>query len=160
MRKPAQPPWGVLLRTAREAAGETLEAAARACQAAGGPSMVRWSQIELGYGRRDGDYYEVPGSKRHVAHMAHYLHVTPERLITAGRPDAAAVLEEILLRTPVPEPADLAGDTDDLPPEDYQWDDPFFQRIWDDKRADRRVRWAMIQLGRAMAAAQPLRRTA
>lgn len=89
-----QPPAeGVLIRLARQARGLTPEAAAELT-----PIPIkggRWRQIESGYERKN------PPKRAYapdltLAHMAHAVGVTPERLEEAQRPEAADILREIL----------------------------------------------------------------
>lgn len=94
MDRPA-PPEATLIRTARKAAGLSIEAAA---EQAGALSFVRWSQIENGYESRGGQRRPIRGTDTHIAHMAHVVGISPERLEHAGRPDAAVVLREIILQ--------------------------------------------------------------
>lgn len=92
------PPEASLIRTARKAAGLTAEAAARAT--GGAVSPVYWRDVERGYGYRRGKRVRARASDRVLAHMAHAVRVTPERLTEAGRGDAATVLAEILGTAP------------------------------------------------------------
>jgi hypothetical protein len=85
------PPEGTLIRVAREARGLSPETAAEQTSIRLGGA--RWRQIERGYKGR-GQVVRAPA--RTLAHMAHLVGVTPERLREAGREDAAEVLEEIL----------------------------------------------------------------
>jgi transcriptional regulator with XRE-family HTH domain len=94
MSKPQPPPEAVLIRLAREAAHTRTADAAREA----GVSKARWSQIESGYESRQGTYEPVVARAVTLAHMAHAVGLTPARLEGAGRPDAAAVLAEILRR--------------------------------------------------------------
>lgn len=88
------PPEAVLIRRAREASGLRQPDAIALLRRRGYRiSPSRWSQIETG---RDGDKV-ARGSASAVAHMASAVGLTPERLREA-RPDAAEVLEEIILR--------------------------------------------------------------
>lgn len=62
-------------------------------------SVARWSQIETGQETRHGVRRPVNAKAGTIAHMAYAVGVTPERLAAeGGRPDAADVLREILLR--------------------------------------------------------------
>jgi len=112
MQKPEPPPEAVLLRLAREAARIKAPAAARAA----GISTARWSQIENGYETRLGGYKPVIARESTLAHMAHAAGVTPDRLTDVGRPDAAAVLREIIYtqqQSAPPESAELPEMTDE-----------------------------------------------
>lgn len=87
------PPEGVLIRLARQARGLSPEAAAELTpiQIRGG----RWRQIESGYERK------TPPKRAYapdltLAHMAHTVGVTPERLEGTGRTEAAEILREII----------------------------------------------------------------
>ncbi|MFM9634339.1 hypothetical protein ACKI10_43160 [Streptomyces galilaeus] len=89
-----QPPAeGLLIRLARQARGLSPEAAAKLTpiQISGG----RWRQIESGYERKSPPKRAFAPDLT-LAHMAHTVGVTPERLAAAGRPEAAEVLQEIL----------------------------------------------------------------
>lgn len=101
MSTPQPPPEAVVLRLARKAAGRRSPEVARAA----GISKARLSQIENGYETRFGQRRPVQGKDGTIAHLAATLGVGPERLEEAGRPDAAAVLREMLRNPPVPEPA-------------------------------------------------------
>jgi transcriptional regulator with XRE-family HTH domain len=104
MLPPTPPPEAVLIRLVREAAGLKLPAVARLA----GISKARWSQIETGYETRAGSYRQVKGRAVTVAHMAHAIGLAPERLATEGnRPDAAAVLREILHHPQPPPPLEV-----------------------------------------------------
>lgn len=86
-----------------------LPAAAKAA----GISKARWSQIESGFESRFGGYREVRGRAGTIAHMAAAVGLDPDRLETEGRrPDAAAVLREILRGA-------SAGPLISLNPDDY-----------------------------------------
>ncbi|WP_435600813.1 hypothetical protein [Streptomyces sp. C10-9-1] len=88
---PTPPPEASLIRLAREATGLSPESAA--AQAEIKLSGSRWRQIEAGY-RKDSDK-PVVARAHTLAHMAHAVGITPDRLEAAGRPDAAEVLQEI-----------------------------------------------------------------
>jgi transcriptional regulator with XRE-family HTH domain len=91
MSRPQPPPEAQLIRLAREAAHiRTADAAAKA-----DISKARWSQIETGYESRDGEYRSVIARAVTLAHMAHAVGLTPERLAETGRQDAAEILREI-----------------------------------------------------------------
>jgi transcriptional regulator with XRE-family HTH domain len=113
MSQPAPPPEAVLIRLVREAGNIKLPAAAKAA----GVSVARWSQIENGYEMRLGEARPVQGARSTIAHMAAAVGLTPGRLETEGaRPDAAAVLREILQR-PQPPPLEVvhSGSSDPAP---------------------------------------------
>jgi transcriptional regulator with XRE-family HTH domain len=117
MDKPQPPPEAVLIRRARLAGQVKAPAAARAA----GISIARWSQIENGYERRDGEYKPVRASDGLLAHMAHAVGVTPERLDEAGRSDAAEILREIGRR----------GGPDTRPAVVQEnWDHEYVRRLW------------------------------
>lgn len=126
MLPPIPPPEAVLIRLVREAAGLKLPAVARLA----GISKARWSQIETGYETRGGGHRQVKGRAVTIAHMAYAVGLTPERLETEGeRPDAAAVLREIL-HHPQPTPPALevvhSGESQQAPADAVQGilDDP------------------------------------
>lgn len=85
------PPEAVLIRRAREARGLSPAEAAARLSIRLGPR--RWRQLEDGYESRGGR--KVAAGDKQLAHMAHAVGLTPERLEEAGRPDAAAILREI-----------------------------------------------------------------
>lgn len=95
---PVAPPEAVLLRRVRQASRISLDQAARAVDI----SKAWLSAIETGHDTRtrSGDgTRSVRGGDEIIAALAHYLHVSPERLETEGqRPEAAAVLGEMLLK--------------------------------------------------------------
>ncbi|MFJ4631594.1 hypothetical protein [Streptomyces sp. NPDC088847] len=86
-------PEGALIRLARQARGMSPEVAAdlTPVQIKGG----RWRQIESGYDRKNPPKRSFAPALT-LAHMAHTVGATPERLSEAGRDDAAAILREIL----------------------------------------------------------------
>lgn len=89
---PPPPAEARLIRRAREARGLNPEdAAARVPLRLGGG---RWRQIEKGYERLT-PLKAVKARPTTLAHMAHAVGVTPERLAEAGRTDAADILREI-----------------------------------------------------------------
>jgi hypothetical protein len=122
MDSPAPPPEATLIRTARKAASLSIEAAA---EQAGALSFVRWSQIENGYESRGGQRRPITGTDTHIAHMAYVVHVSPERLEQAGRPDAAVVLREIILQE------HLAAEREPEPPR-RRFANAGLQRMWDE----------------------------
>lgn len=90
---PAPPPEAALLRLAREAAGLSPEtAAARAKVQLGGS---RWRQIEAGYRGRSSPPVPVVAPDRTLAHMAHAVGISPQRLAEVNREGAAEILREI-----------------------------------------------------------------
>ncbi|WP_340382242.1 hypothetical protein U5640_36190 [Streptomyces sp. SS7] len=93
-----QPPAeAVLIRVARQARGLSPEEAAALLPIR--LSGARWRQIENGYERRNPPK-PVRAPDKTLAHMAHAVGVTPERLEEAGRPEAAEILREILRTQP------------------------------------------------------------
>lgn len=99
MERPPARPEGALIRVAREAAGLTLPEAAEAS----GVSKARWSQVETGYETRNGHVKVVQAKAATIAHMAHAVRLSPDRLESEGkRPDAAEILREILRTLPAP----------------------------------------------------------
>lgn len=96
-------PEGALIRLARQARGLSPEVAAdlTPVQIKGG----RWRQIESGFDRKSPPKRSFAPPLT-LAHMAHTVGVTPERLAEADREDAAAILREIL-RSEGEEPANL-----------------------------------------------------
>jgi transcriptional regulator with XRE-family HTH domain len=98
--RPSPPPEAALIRLARKAAGLTVSEAARRAGAsmARGISTSRWSQVENGYEvRAGGEARRVEAEAGMLAHMAHAVGLTPERLESEGlRPDAAGILREML----------------------------------------------------------------
>lgn len=99
-----QPPReAVLIRLARQARGLSPEAAAdlTPIRLRGG----RWRQIESGYERKNPPK-AVRAPDLTLAHMAHVVGVTPERLDEADRTSAAAILREILRAEADAAPAD------------------------------------------------------
>ncbi|MEU3346370.1 hypothetical protein ABZ723_15570 [Streptomyces sp. NPDC006700] len=82
-----------LIRIARQAQGLSPESAAGLLPIR--LSGVRWRQIENGYERKNPPK-PVRAPAKTLAHMAHVVDVSPERLEEAGREDAAEILREIL----------------------------------------------------------------
>lgn len=107
--RPDPPREATLIRLARQAARIKAPAAARKA----GISTARWSQIENGYERRHGQYKPISASPPTLAHMAHAVGLTPDRLAEAGREDAAEILTEILAQKPPP------PDPPPTPPDDH-----------------------------------------
>jgi transcriptional regulator with XRE-family HTH domain len=88
-KRPAPPPWGVLLAKALAKAKLSAREAARRA----GISEGRWRQIASGYQVVSaGVYAPVHGPARTLARMAAVVGVTPAQLKKAGRPDAAKLL--------------------------------------------------------------------
>ncbi|QQM44970.1 helix-turn-helix domain-containing protein [Streptomyces liliifuscus] len=86
-------PEATLIRLARQARGLSPEAAAELTPIRLGGS--RWREIEKGYkGKSARQDVRAPGLT--LAHMAHAVGLSPERLDEAGRGDAAEILREIL----------------------------------------------------------------
>ncbi|MCR3732225.1 transcriptional regulator with XRE-family HTH domain [Streptomyces umbrinus] len=99
-----QPPReAVLIRLARQARGLSPEAAAELTpiRLRGG----RWRQIENGYERKNPPK-KVQAPDLTLAHMAHVVGVTPDRLEGVGRGPAAVILREILRAEADAAPAD------------------------------------------------------
>ncbi|MFJ5532374.1 hypothetical protein [Streptomyces sp. NPDC093261] len=96
---PTPPPEAVLVRRARLARG--LSTAQAASQATTRLGASRWGQIERGY-KNPGEPLRAPADT--LAHMAHIVGLTPDRLEEAGRDDAADILREILRQQPAPPP--------------------------------------------------------
>jgi transcriptional regulator with XRE-family HTH domain len=108
------PPEASLIRLAREAAGLSPEKAAARMEIRFSGS--RWRQIEAGR-RADSDQPVIAKSPT-LAHMAHSVGVTSDRLAAAGREDAAEILREIESAGAEPEPAYMPGPLAGL--EDWQ----------------------------------------
>ena len=134
MTKPSPPPEAVLIRLAREAARIRAPAAAKAA----GISPARWSQVETGYETRLGNVKPVRAPAGTLAHMAHAVGVSPERLEETGRPDAAVVLREIARRE--------AESATHEPPPHPRYSDPSLRRIDEDPDLTREEKDAMIAL--------------
>lgn len=142
---PGPPPEAVLLRLVRKASGVSLQQAAHAA----GISKAWLSSVETGHDSRSkqGDGTRpVRASDEIIARLAFYLRISPERLEGEGqRPDAAAVLREMLGRhgAPLPPPPSVDGE----PP---QFESPALQRIWEDPDLSEPVKLALIALAREM----------
>jgi transcriptional regulator with XRE-family HTH domain len=138
MTKPAPPPEAVIIRLARKAAGLSVASAAAKLKAQGiRISIARWSQIENGYETRPWGVRAVRGRDDTIAHMADSVGVTADRLVEAGRPDAASVLREIMFQRegkapPLPE---LVRE---------HWDDPAVRRVWETPNMPDGVKLGMI----------------
>lgn len=113
---PTPPAEAGLIRLAREAKGLSPETAAARAQVQLGGS--RWRQIEAGF-RRDSDK-RVEAPARTLAHMAHVVGVSPERLDDAGRGDAATILREIEAQEAAVRPAPLPEQAEPSDP-DPRW---------------------------------------
>ncbi|MFJ2162541.1 hypothetical protein [Streptomyces sp. NPDC087856] len=87
------PPEALLIRLARQAKGLSPEAAAALLPIK--LSGNRWRQIEKGYERRV-PFKGVRAPDPTLAHMAHVVGVSPERLDEVDRSDAGDILREIL----------------------------------------------------------------
>jgi transcriptional regulator with XRE-family HTH domain len=87
------PPEASLIRLARQAKGLSPESAAALLPIK--LSGNRWRQIEKGYERLV-PFKGVRAPDSTLAHMAHTVGVTPDRLEGAERPEAAEILREIL----------------------------------------------------------------
>ena len=85
------PPEGALIRLARKARGLSVKEAAKLVPIRLGES--RWYHLESG---TEGKGKRVIAPPETLAHMAHVVGVSPERLESAGRDDAAEILREIL----------------------------------------------------------------
>lgn len=107
-RLPTPPPEADLIRIAREAKGISPETAAKQTPIRLGGS--RWRHIERGYERRNKPVERAPAKT--IAHMAHTVGLTPDRLAETGREDAAEILAEILRMEAAPQQAE---------PEDEHW---------------------------------------
>jgi hypothetical protein len=100
--RPPQPPEGKLIADALEASGLSIREASRRANI----SYGRWRQITSGYQNvSPGSFASVRAPAGTLARMARVVGVTPERLASDGqRPDAAAVLSEILRSAAEPSP--------------------------------------------------------
>lgn len=94
------PPEAEVIRLARQAMDMTAQDAAEASrsQDGRGVSAAYWRDVERGYGGRRGQRVTVRASDRALAAMARVVGVTPPELTSAGREDAARVLDEMLRR--------------------------------------------------------------
>ena len=97
---PDVPPEAEVIRLAREAMDMTAQRAAEASRAHDGKgvSAAYWRDVERGYGGRRGQRVPTRASARALAAMARVVGVVPPQLASAGREDAARVLEEVLRR--------------------------------------------------------------
>jgi len=135
---PQPTPWGQMIRDAREAANLSIPEAARQA----GVSPGQWGNIERGYqtiGKKR--QLRAPGAARTVAHMAGVVGITPERLATAGRQDAARILAEIIEHTRVVAEAPASNM------------DPSLRRIWEDKELTHAERLGILALVEGMRSA-------
>lgn len=111
---PPPPQEAQLIRRAREARGLSPEQAAKATSIRLGG--MRWRQIERGWEAKKPPRAVIALPKT-LAHMAHAVGITPERLEEAGRHDAADILREIILqeanRNEEPPPPDAPGGAND-----------------------------------------------
>ncbi|MFG3439858.1 helix-turn-helix domain-containing protein [Nonomuraea sp. NPDC047897] len=97
MSSPEAPAEGALIRLARKARGLSVKEAAKLAPIRLGES--RWYHIEAG---TEGKGKTVVAPDETLAHMAHIVGLTPERLAEVGRDDAAAVLQEIIRQSSPP----------------------------------------------------------
>lgn len=120
-------PWGQLIRTARKAANLSIPKAA----ANAGINVATWGNVERGYQYTGpGTSVPAPGLDRTVAQMAATVGgITPDRLAREGqRPDAAAILVEILAQQAAAQEAFGEGSAD----APVRYVDGALQRIADD----------------------------
>lgn len=144
-----QPPAAAtLIRLARQARGLSPEAAAKMTAIRLGGS--RWREIEKGYKGAERRTVRPPALT--LAHMAHVVGVSPERLHEADRTDAAEILREILRQEAEAEsePAPYANLTDPLERAAWEADLPLSERT---KMVD------LLRQGRARALEPPPPRT-
>lgn len=96
------PPEAGIIKTARDAAGMSIQAAAdrsREIDPEGnGVSAVYWGNIERGIGGRRGRRVKATASAMKLALMAATVGAEPAELAAAGRGDAVLALETILRR--------------------------------------------------------------
>lgn len=157
MGKPPPPPEAALIRLARTASKITVASAAQRAAM----SKARWTQIEQGFETRKGAHLPAWAPPGTLAHMAHAVGISPERLETEGeRPDAAAVLREILRcqQEARQEPADARP-----PVVRENWDDPMVRELWAIEYPKLRVKedWIRSYLSdRDAGTAAPVRRRA
>jgi hypothetical protein len=128
------PKEATLIRVARQAQGLSPEVAAGRTPIR--LSGSRWRQIEAGFRK------SPPGSVRApdltLAHMAHTVGVTAERLDEAGRSEAAAILREIQRQAAESERSDVYADLSD----------PHEAAIWQRDSMSEDDRRAMIDMVR------------
>ncbi|MFE6282471.1 helix-turn-helix domain-containing protein [Streptomyces sp. NPDC057877] len=96
---PEPPPEAVLIRRARQARGLTR---AEAAERSGVVKASRWGQIENGYLMKAGVPVKTRAGDMQLAHMARTVSLSPERLVEAGRSDAAEILREIQVQERAP----------------------------------------------------------
>jgi hypothetical protein len=104
------PPEASLIRVARQARGLSPEAAAALTPIRLGGS--RWREIEKGYKGKDGKQ-RVKAPDLTLAHMAHVVGASPERLEEAGRRPAAEILREIIRQEAQAEQEPMYADLSD-----------------------------------------------
>ncbi len=116
--KPPVTAWGEMIRLAREA--RTPRLSVRAAAKLANMSPENWGHVERGYQLHRGQHRPVTGTPSTVAHMAHVVGVSPDRLRAAGNAAAAQILAEMLR-------ADAEARTADGP--DQQYDDPTLEYL-------------------------------
>lgn len=131
--RPAAPPASQLIRRAREARGLLPEDAADLLPAGVAIKGGRWRQIEQGYVAKKGDYIPAHGDDTLLAHMAHVVGVTPDRLAEAERPEAADTLREIRQQQTEAEDTFVAEVMREMPE---------FRETWDRLTPEQRARVA------------------
>jgi transcriptional regulator with XRE-family HTH domain len=157
---PSPPPEANLIRLSRDALGLSVRAVAEKA----GIGKTWLSQIEKGWQRRPGGGYDpVRASDPDLAHIAHVLEISPDRLRETGKDYAASILEEIIRREHHELPAS------EIPPQIYDiaaeyeeygvtaeelWAEPRNRRIWQHKHTAPRTRIAMLRLAAARLADQ------
>jgi len=139
MTTPAPPPEAVLLRLARKAAGVTVQEAAGAA----GISKAWLSSIENGFDTRGSGIRPVRAKDSVIARLAAFLRISPQRMETEGeRPDAAAVLREM-----------LRGSEVTAPPRDAEgprFSDPALQHVWETPGLSPEIRRALVSVAQVM----------
>jgi hypothetical protein len=116
--KPPVTAWGEMIRLAREA--RTPRLSVRAAAKLANMSPENWGHVERGYQLHRGQHRPVTGTPSTVAHMAHVVGVSPDRLRAAGNAAAAQILAEILR-------AAAEARTADGP--DQKYDDPTLEYL-------------------------------
>lgn len=97
------PPEADVIKLARLGARLSIDDVVAKVRAAGGKlSATYLRDIERGHGGRRGQRVPARASEGLLAQIAHEVGVTPGRLASAGREDAARVLEEIRRRENLP----------------------------------------------------------
>ena len=104
--KPQPTPWGELIRVAREA--QTPRMSVKAAAELAGISPENWGHVERGYQAGRGRNRRVTGTPSTVAHMAYVVGLSPDRLVQAGNPAAAAILTE-MVRSDTEAPSSAEG---------------------------------------------------